>query len=42
MEYEWDEIKRLQNIAKHGVDFEASGPLHLKSRVIGEQNFRSD
>ena len=23
MEYEWDETKRLENLAKHGIDFNA-------------------
>lgn len=34
MEYEWDEQKRLSNIAKHGVDFAAAFRLDWDNAVF--------
>lgn len=33
MDYEWDETKRLSNLAKHGIDF-------LDSNMAFEANFK--
>ncbi len=34
MDYEWDEKKRQQNVAKHGVDFGAIAGFDWKNAVI--------
>jgi uncharacterized DUF497 family protein len=34
MEYEWDEAKRLQNIAKHGFDFIHADELLLNPHIL--------
>ncbi|VDS05110.1 hypothetical protein DEVEQU_02251 [Devosia equisanguinis] len=49
MEYEWDEDKRLSNIAKHGVDFRVAAfifeqPVHMTSdqrNDYGEFRYRA-
>ncbi|SMQ75779.1 hypothetical protein SAMN06295905_2432 [Devosia lucknowensis] len=49
MDFEWDETKRLSNIAKHRVDFRLAvfvfdGPMVLEPdlrRDYGEQRFRA-
>ena len=41
MEYEWDEAKRLRNLAKHGIDFAAAAELEWDSVVL-EPDLRRD
>ena len=41
MEYEWDEGKRLRNLAKHGIDFTAAAELAWDSVVL-EPDLRRD
>lgn len=41
MEYEWDEAKRLRNLAKHGIDFDAAAELEWDSVVL-EPDVRRD
>ena len=36
IKYEWDEGKRQQNLAKHGVDFEDAARFDWSSAVIDE------
>ncbi|MCZ8148449.1 MAG: BrnT family toxin [Roseomonas sp.] len=36
MEIEWDERKRLANIAKHGLDFEDADLVFEQPHLVGE------
>ena len=40
MEYEWDEAKRVSNLAKHGVDFGRVGEFEWSSAIIREDRRR--
>jgi uncharacterized DUF497 family protein len=42
MEYEWDERKARQNIAKHGVPFEYAVRLFLDSQRLDADDARRD
>ncbi|NYT54978.1 BrnT family toxin [Eoetvoesia caeni] len=39
--YEWDELKRQSNIAKHGVDF-SDAPAFVWAMALIEVDFRQD
>ena len=34
IEYEWDEVKRLSNMEKHGIDFTTAHELDLNTATI--------
>jgi hypothetical protein len=42
MEFEWDERKARQNIAKHGVPFEYAVRLFLDSQRLDAEDARRD
>lgn len=41
IEFEWDERKRLLNLAKHGLDFREAGMLFI-NKSITEESARND
>jgi len=41
MKIEWDEVKRLQNIAKHGIDFRDAAVI-FDGPVVAFENDRLD
>lgn len=41
MEYEWDETKRLSNIAKHRVDFRIAAFI-FEGPIVLEPDYRKD
>ena len=34
LQHEWDEAKRLSNIAKHGIDFSVAHEIDLNTAAI--------
>jgi hypothetical protein len=42
LEYEWDERKARQNIAKHGVPFEYAARVFLDSHRLDAEDVRRD
>ena len=34
MDYEWDDLKRLSNLGKHGVDFDAMHRFQWETAII--------
>lgn len=42
VKYEWDEVKRRANLAKHGVDFADATEFNWSSARIGEDNRHSE
>jgi hypothetical protein len=42
LEYEWDERKARQNIAKHGVPFEYAARIFLDSHRLDAEDVRRD
>jgi uncharacterized protein len=39
MEFEWDETKREQNLAKHGIDFRRAAQI-FRGRIVEEVDAR--